>query len=136
MKLKKHGSEGEVALKLDVSKACDRVEWSFLQNRMVSMGFDDMWVRWIMFCVSTISYSISFNGMSVAPITPKRGMRQGDPLSPYLFFLCVEGLSKALTTIATSANINGCKISLSAPAVTRLLFADNIFLFLRLRRSK
>ncbi|XP_074363624.1 uncharacterized protein LOC141704237 [Apium graveolens] len=67
MKQKKRGAEGDIALKLDVSKSYDRVDWNFIRNRMVSMGFDDKWVKWIMFYVTTVSYSICFNGTSVVP---------------------------------------------------------------------
>lgn len=78
MKQKKSGHEGEVALKLDVSKAYDRVSWSFLRNQLIKMGFSTKWISWIMLCVTTVSYSVSFNGSQVGPIIPKRGLRQGD----------------------------------------------------------
>lgn len=57
-----------MALKLDVSKAYDRVNWHYLKNRMRSMGFSEMWIRWIMLCVTTVSYSICFNGEQVGHI--------------------------------------------------------------------
>ena len=81
MKQKKSGAVGEVALKLDVSKAYDRVDWGFLKNQMLQMGFSRKWISWIMLCVSTVSYSVNFNGQQVGPIKPWRGLRQGDPMS-------------------------------------------------------
>ncbi|WOH14253.1 hypothetical protein DCAR_0933770 [Daucus carota subsp. sativus] len=84
MKRKHGGGEGGVALKLDISKAYDRVDWNFLKHRMRSMGFCNRWINWIMMCASTVSYEVCVNGSSVGPITPKRGLRQGDPLSPTL----------------------------------------------------
>lgn len=61
MKQKKRGDEGVIGLKLDVSKAYDRVDWCFLKMQMQQMGFSRKWVAWIMLCVSTVSYSIIFN---------------------------------------------------------------------------
>ncbi|KAL8158345.1 hypothetical protein AgCh_002874 [Apium graveolens] len=131
MKQKKRGSEGEVALKLDVSKAYDRVDWGFLRNQMQRMGFSKKWMDWIMLCVTTVSYSINFNGAQIGPITPRRGLRQGDPLSPYLFLFCVEGLSRLIKDASARSKIHGCQITLQAPAITHLLFADDNFLFCR-----
>jgi hypothetical protein len=63
---------------------------------MVQMGFCSKWVSWIMLCVETVDYSVLVNGAYVGPIVPGRGLRQGDPLSPYLFIICVEGLSSLI----------------------------------------
>lgn len=82
-----------------------------------------------MLCVSIVSYSVNINGTQVGPILPSRGLRQGDPLSPYLFLFCVEGLSGALRKSAEQGRITGCKIHSQAPAITHLLFADDSFLF-------
>lgn len=76
MKRKDRGSEGKVALKLDISKAYDRVDWNFLRNRMKAMGFKEKWIKWIMLCVMTMSYMINFDGTTVGPIIPSRGLRQ------------------------------------------------------------
>lgn len=69
--------------------------------------------------------------MKVGPVIPRRGIRQGDPLSPYLFLFCVEGLSNALDLAAQRRLINGCKVSPTAPKITHLLFADDSFLFFK-----
>lgn len=111
MKRKNHRSEGDVALKLDISKAYDRVSWNFLCHRMRTMGFCSKWVKWMLLCVKTVTYNFCFNGAYIGPITPKRGLRQGDPLSPYLFLLCVEGLSNVLDKASYNGILHGCKIS-------------------------
>lgn len=129
MRRKSRGSEGEVALKLDISKAYDRVNWSYLKARMQAMGFCQKWIQWIMLCVCTVSYEFCFNGVSVGPVCPSRGLRQGDPLSPYLFLFCVEGLSNALDKAACEGRIRGSQVSPTAPTLTHLLFADDSFLF-------
>lgn len=131
MKRKTTCQIGEVALKLDISKAYYMVDWNFLRNRMVKLGFCRTWINWIMLCVIMVSYDICFNGSSVGSIVPQRGLQQGDPLSPYLFLLYVEGLSEALTQAASRGDIHGCKISPTAPVITHLLFADDSFLFFR-----
>lgn len=100
-----------------------------LEESVAADGVLKKWISWIMLCVTTISYSVSFNGSQVRPIISKRGLRQGDPLSPYLFLICVEGLSLSLRDAANDGRVSGCKIHEYAPAVTHLLFADDSFLF-------
>lgn len=131
MRRRKSRQDGEVALKLDISKAYDRVRWSYLWYRMRIMGFSEKWIKWMKLCVTTVQYMVCLNGDSVGPIFPNRGLRQGDPLSPYLYLLCVEGLSKSMENKAANGEINGCRISQTAPAITHLLFADDSFLFFK-----
>lgn len=107
MKQKKNGSVGEISLKLNITKTYDRVDWKYLKHRMSAMGFDDKFIRWILMCVTTVKYDVCFNGQTVGPIHPKRGLRQGYPLSPYLFLLCVEGLSREITNAAEEGALNG-----------------------------
>ena len=103
MKRKKSGKMGFMALKLDMSKAYDRLEWLFLQKTMEKMGFHSTWIGWIMECVKSVTYSILVNGEPKGHIIPTQGIRQGDPLSPYLFLLCFKGLNGLIEHVVDMA---------------------------------
>ena len=131
--MKNHNSRksGFMALKLDMSKAYNRVEWSFLRDIMNQMGFNDRWVALVMECVTTVSYSLLVNGEPQGNIKPSRGIRQGNPLSPYLFLLCSEGLHRLIQRAANFGEIKGVSICRNGPKLTHLLFADDSLLFCR-----
>jgi hypothetical protein len=129
MKAKTKGTQCEVALKLDISKAYDRLDWEYLRDVMIQMGFSSRWVQWIMLCIETVDHTILVNGTQVGPLVPGRGLRQGDPLSPYLFIICAEGLSALISDAELRGVINGTRICRGAPTVSHLLFADDCFFF-------
>lgn len=129
MKHHHSGKSDFMALKLDMSKAFDRVEWFFLRSVMRRKGFHENWVALMMECITTISYSFLLNGEPLDIIRPTRGIRQGDPLSPYLFLLRTEGLHGLLSKAAKLGTIRGVSIYRNGPRLTHLFFAHDSLLF-------
>lgn len=80
------------ALKIDISKAYDRVDWKFLKAVLVAMNFSSRWVRWILECVTTIQYTILVNGRITQSFKPNRGLRQGIRMPLSISTLLTEGL--------------------------------------------
>lgn len=123
------GKTGVCAIKLDMAKAYDRVEWRYLKEILVKMGFPDSWVSLVMKCVSSVSFSVRVNGMYSESFRPTRGIRRGDPISPYLFLLCSEGLTCMLKNTSPLYISRGVRVSRSAPWISHLLFADDCMIF-------
>ncbi|KAL0298977.1 UNVERIFIED_CONTAM: putative mitochondrial protein [Sesamum radiatum] len=126
---KKWGKKGHMAVKLDISKAYDKVEWKFLERVLVRLGFPSKLIDLIMLCISSVSYSFMLCGSQFGSIVPQRGLRQGDPLSPYLFLLCTEAFSSLLQREEHSGRLQGVVVCRHAPRVSHLLFTDDTLIF-------
>ena len=98
---------------------------------MRKKGFHERWIVLMMMCVSTVSYLVLINGEPKGKIVPLRGIRQGDPISPYLFLLCTEGLSAMLKKEESEGHIKGVAICRGALRVSHLLFANDSIIFCR-----
>ncbi|KAL9667623.1 hypothetical protein QQ045_001986 [Rhodiola kirilowii] len=118
-----------------MSKAYNRIEWKFLEKMMLVLGFVESWVRKIRICVETVSYRVRINDHISEVIKPSRGLRQGDPISPYLFLICAEWLTFTSNKYQELGLIEGVKICKNAPIVTHLMFADDCMLFLKAREE-
>ncbi|XP_024626681.1 uncharacterized protein [Medicago truncatula] len=115
--------------KVDFEKAYDSVDWGYLEEVMVKMNFPRVWRVWIMECVTTATASVLVNGCPTDEFHFERGLRQGDPLSPFLFLLAAEGLHVMMSTVVTNNIFTpysvGAQVSVS---VSHLQFADDTLL--------
>ena len=117
------GKTSWVALKLDMEKAYDHLEWDFLFACLVELGFHAKWIRWIRECVTTVSYSLLINNTPQGMFLPSRGIRQGDPLSPYLFLICMNVFTLKLSQLAYCPKSGvGIRVCAQAPSIPSLFF--------------
>jgi len=131
LKNHKNKKKGVVGIKLDMEKAYDRVEWNFLETTMLTMGFPPKLVSTIMKCVKSVTFSVLINGQPSKVFKPQRGIRHGDPLSPYLFIICAEVLSGLISFYQDQGKIHGITIAKNAPSISHLFFVDDNMVFCR-----
>ena len=124
-KKKLHGT----LIKLDFQKAYDSVNWAFLEVIMEKLGFGRKWISWIMNCVTTASMSIILNGSPLKPFKMEKGLRQGDPFSPYLFILVTEGLVSILQNAQELNLIEAVSIGKAKVNLKLLQFVDDTLIF-------
>jgi hypothetical protein len=124
------------AYKMDLSKAYDRVDWRFLEGLLLKWGFDTRWVKWIMCCVTTVKFCIQVNDSITEEITPTRGLRQGDPLSPYLFLFVADSFSKLIQKAVYNQELSDLKICRMSPGISHLLFADDCIMFFKAKGNQ
>ena len=128
-----------VVCKLDIEKVYDHVNWDTLFYLLERMGFGDRWRRWLKTCVSTVRFSVLVNGSPVGFFSRYRGLRQGDPLSPLLFLLIMEVLSRILKKTEEGGLIQGFHVgpvNSSGIHVSHLLFVDDTILFCDISREQ
>ncbi|GAU39629.1 hypothetical protein TSUD_397170 [Trifolium subterraneum] len=120
----------QLLLKVDKSwMAYDSVDWDYLDEVMVKMNFPSQWRVWMKACVMTASASVLVNGSPTAEFCFERGLRQGDPLSPFLFLLAAEGLNVLMTALVRNGSFTPYEVgSHNSVRVSHLQFADDTLL--------
>ena len=122
--IRRSGRRG-LCLKMDYEKAYDSVRWEFLYHMLYKLGFHRKWIKWVRGCLESASVSVLVNGSPTLEFKPSRGLRQGDPLAPFLFIVVAEGLA-GLVREALKANLlSGVKIGRKKVEVCMLQFADD-----------
>lgn len=128
--------KGFVGFKLDFHKAYDSLEWNFIMAVLKALGFNQYSSQLIHQCISTVTYTLLLNGTKSLSFSPSRGIRQGDPLSPYLFILCSEVLARLINREESRGSISGVKVAVGAPSISKLLYADDVLLFCEAKISE
>ncbi|XP_042956358.1 uncharacterized protein LOC122292186 [Carya illinoinensis] len=125
----RHTNGGNVLIKLDMSKAYDRVDWNFILHVLDAFGFSSEFCMLIKACITTPWYSVMMNGTSLGFFKGERGLRQGDPLSPYLFIIMQEVLSRLLKVSFGNGKIGHFSQARGTPLISHLMYADDIVIF-------
>ncbi|GKV04880.1 hypothetical protein SLEP1_g16977 [Rubroshorea leprosula] len=125
----KRKKKASFLFKIDFEKAYDKVCWEFLDYMMARMGFESKWRRWISECLKTAEASILLNGSTTRQVKINKGLRQGDPLSPYLFLLVAEGLNGIISSAINHGLFDGIDIGSRGLKMSHLQFADDSILF-------
>jgi hypothetical protein len=116
-------------LKVDFQKAYDSVDWGFLMYMLHRFGFNDKWIRWIKFCVCSGKMSVLVNGSPTEEINIRRGLKQGDPLAPFLFLLVAEGLGSMMRQAVELISFAPFLVGRGELPVSHLQYADDTVRF-------
>ncbi|RVX18713.1 putative ribonuclease H protein [Vitis vinifera] len=125
-------NQGGVMCKLDIEKADDHVCWKFLLAVLKKMGFGERWIKWIEWCISIVRYFVLINGSPSGFFRSSRGLRQGDPLSPYLFVIVIEVFSCLMRRAISGGFLSGWTVrgrGGEGILISHLLFADDTLVF-------
>lgn len=114
-----------------MNKAYDRIEYYFFREVMARMGFNQWWIQMVMDYVTTVGFSVLLNGQLGETFKPSQGLRQSNSLSPYLFLIVSEVLSRLLQRAADRGLLQDIKMSNNGPHLSHLMFVNNTLIFLQ-----
>ncbi|XP_039038906.1 uncharacterized protein LOC120176565 [Hibiscus syriacus] len=118
-----------MAIKVDLEKEFDRLRWGFIHDTLLTFGFLPNLIRIIMHCITTSSFQLQWNDSLTASFHPERGIRQGDPLSPYLFVLAIERLGHCISDRVNKQIWEAFRFSKDGYHLSHLFFADDLILY-------
>jgi hypothetical protein len=123
------GARGYFAIKVDLAKAYDMLRWDFIHSTLQEIGLPLNMVRVIMQGISSVKTNVNWHGSRAPYFSPNRGIRQGDPMSPYIFVICMDKLSHLISQSVNKGEWKGIKAGRSGPTISHLMFADDLLLF-------
>ena len=123
-----------MAIKINLEKAYDQLEWSFIRECLFHINLPPNLIDIIMSCISSVSTAILFNGGAMKPIIPSRGFRQWDPLSPYLFILCMDWLGELIDNKCAEKLWTPIKSSKSGLSFSHMFFANDLVIFAKVNQ--
>lgn len=126
---RKTGKKGWMIIKVDLEKAFDKLRWDFIEETLNDARLPPLLIKVIMNCITTSSIQVLWNGSTTDSFLPQRGIRQGDPLSPYLFVLCMEKLAQSITQEVDKSAWKPISMGKNGPPLSHLFFADDLILF-------
>lgn len=126
---RKQGKVGYMAIKIDFEKAYDRLRWSFIRHSLTELRLPQNMVDVMMRCISSTSLQVLWNGETTESFVPTRGIRQGDPLSPYIYVICMESLTHLIEEAVQVGSWKAVRASRNGPHLSNLAFADDLILF-------
>ena len=126
---RKKGRHGFIEVKIDLEKAYDKLEWGFIREMLIKINLLHNIIKLIMSYVSTVSTSIVVNGGASDLILPSRGLRQGDPISPYIFIICMDFLVQLIEEKCSTNKWKPVRANRSGAAFLHLFFANDLILF-------
>ncbi|PNX84361.1 ribonuclease H [Trifolium pratense] len=130
------GKKGAFAIKVDLAKAYDKLSWEFIWRVLMEIKFPEALINVIMHAVTIVMTNVKWNGAKSTYFKPQRGIRQGDPISPYLFVLCMDKLSHLILHAVSEGKWHGIKAGRNGPIVSHVMFTDNLMLFGEARERK
>lgn len=129
LKKNKKGKVENMAMKLNMSKTYDWVEWPYIEAMMKALGFNDKWIKLVISSISTVTYLLLINGKPGISFHPSSGLRQRDLLSSYIFLMCAEWQSCLINNEKQKWEIQGLVVAKRGASISHILFVNSIIMF-------